>query len=83
MAHRTVTRSGKDRYGDITALCERTASWSPRRKADAIWDIENGVHRYFVHGRTEVHVVNGPGGKYLRTAPNNVNGDNLDNLPDC
>jgi hypothetical protein len=82
MADRTVKKSGKDKDGDITSLCGE-GSWSPRKKADAISDIDNGTHRYLVNGRTEVEVVNGTTGKYLRTKPNNNSNDNLDNLPDC
>ncbi len=84
MANRQVTRSGKDRDGDITALC---GGFGRREKADAIRDIESGTHRYYVQdqfGRTaDVHVVNGQTGKYLRTDPNSRCSDNLDNIPNC
>ncbi|HEY4344393.1 MAG TPA: DUF3892 domain-containing protein [Parvibaculum sp.] len=82
MVDRTVKRSGKDKDGDITSLCG-DESWSPRSKADVIKDIEGNHHRYLVKGRTEVIVVDGIHGKYLRTKPNNADNDNLDNLPDC
>jgi len=45
MADRQVTASGKDKDGDITKLCKSGEAWSPRQKADAIRDIENGTHR--------------------------------------
>ena len=84
---RQVTRSGKDANGDITKLCNGSEYWSPRLKADAISDIENGVHRYYVLNRlgqrTSIKVVNGPTGKYLRTDPNDQFCDNLDELPNC
>lgn len=84
MADRQVTHSGKDRDGDITALCNPSTTWSPRRKSDAIADIENRIHTYFVRWpdgvRTEVHVVNGPTGKYLRTDKDNTSRNNLDDL---
>lgn len=88
MADRDVTRSRKDRDGDITALCNPGASWLPRAKAGAIGDIESGLHRYFVpwsNGtRTPVRVVNGPTGKYLRTDKDDTTKNNLDDdLPDC
>lgn len=86
-ADRQVTRSAEDRDGDITALCAPGAFWSPRKKWDAISDIENGTHTYFVHQpgttRTTVRVVNGANGKYLRTDPDPSSKNNLDNLPDC
>lgn len=87
MADRRVTKTGKDGDGDITALCNPNWSWSPRGKSDAIRDIDNGVHSYYVRDslgrRADIHVVNGSNGKYLRTDPNSSCSDNLDNLPDC
>lgn len=86
MSDRAVSKTGKDRDGDITKLCGPGMSWSPRSKADAIRDIENGTHTYHVpwqSGRTEIHVVNGTTGKYLRTDRDNTNRNNLDDLPDC
>ena len=44
MAKRYVNKSGKDKDGDITKLCNSSADWSPRQKADAIRDIENSNH---------------------------------------
>lgn len=87
MADRQVTRSGKDSDGDITALCNAAASWSPRKKWDAIDDIESGTDTYFVQQpgttRTNVRVINGPTGKYLRTTADAADANNLDNLADC
>ena len=81
---RRVTRTGKDSDGDITALC---GAWGRTSKADAIREIEIRLYAYYVqdgYGRTaDVHVVNGPTGKYLRTDPNSSCADNLDNLPNC
>jgi len=87
MADRQVRATGKDGDGDITKLCNSGAAWSPRYKADAIRDIENGDHRYFVRWsdgkETDVHVVNGSTGKYLRTDRDSTTHNNLDDLPDC
>lgn len=87
MADRQVTRSRKDRDGDITALCNPGQYWSPRAKADAIADIENRTNTYYVvlsgQRRVEIRVVKGPGGKYLRTDPDTTSTNNLDDLPDC
>ncbi|MDE2839863.1 MAG: DUF3892 domain-containing protein [Chloroflexota bacterium] len=87
MADRAVTRSGKDRDGDITKLCNVGSFWSPRSKWGAIQDIESGLHRYYVpwaDGRsTWIRVVNGPTGKYLRTDKDSTTRNNLDDLPDC
>ncbi|PWG61182.1 DUF3892 domain-containing protein [Sediminicurvatus halobius] len=87
MSDRHVTRSKKGRDGDILALCNPGALWSPRPKADAIRDIESRAHTYYVTGeggtRVSIHVVNGLSGKYLRTDPDNSERNNLDDLPDC
>lgn len=86
MADRAVRKTGKDRDGDITRLCNEGDAWSPRSKADAIRDIENGVHTYHVpwtSGRTEIKVVKGSNGKYLRTDRDTTTRNNLDDLPDC
>ena len=72
MAERQVTLSGEDRDGDITALCNPSADWSPRQTADAIRDIDDRLHSYFVmvsDRRVNIIVVNGPTGKYLRAGP--------------
>jgi hypothetical protein len=85
MADRKVERTGKDPDGDITKLCGG-GIWSPRMKADAIRDIDLNLHTYYVQTgiyRTNIHVVNGPTGKYLRTDPDTTNSNNLDDLPDC
>jgi hypothetical protein len=86
MAERRVTHTGKDRDGDITKLCNPTSIWGPRSKSDAIRDIENKLHTYYVQWperRTEIHVVNGRTGKYLRTDRDATTKNNLDDLPDC
>jgi hypothetical protein len=85
MAERRVTHTRKDRDGDITALGNLGEFWSPRQKADAIRDIENKLHNYYVQWpekRTEIHVVKGPTGKYLRTDRDDTERNNLDDLPD-
>jgi hypothetical protein len=87
MADRAVTQTRKDSSGDITALCNPGQSWSPRAKRDAIDDIERRIHTYYVPWsdgmRTEIRVVNGPTGKYLRTDRDNTPRNNLDDLPNC
>lgn len=86
MADREVTRTGKDVSDTITTLCNSSASWSPRSKADAISDIETGAHTYYVkwpEKRTEIQVVKGSTGKYLRTDRDNTTRNNLLDLPDC
>jgi hypothetical protein len=86
MAERRVTHTGKNIDGDITALCNPAGTWGPRSKNDAIRDIESKLHNYYVQWperRTEIHVVNGRMGKYLRTDRDATTRNNLDDLPDC
>lgn len=86
MADRRVTKTRKDNDGDITALCNPDAWWLTVDAATVIAEIEAETHRYYVKvGETEVdiHVVKGVSGKYLRTDPDNSEGNNLDELPDC
>ena len=87
MAKRYVRASGKNSQGDITRLCHAGESWSPRGKSDAINDIEQGIHEYWVNWanapETKIRVVNGPTGKYLRTDRDTTSRNNLDDLPDC
>jgi hypothetical protein len=83
---RQVKRAGKDTRRNIITLCNAGESWSPRNAADAIDDIENGLHTYYVREvvpRVSVIVVNEGGSKYLRTAADKTSKNNLDNLQDC
>ncbi len=85
MADRPVTHSRKDRLGNITALGKPGEIWSPRLSADAIRDIELGLHSYYVawpEKWTAIRVVSGLGGKYLRTDRDGTARNNLDDLPD-
>lgn len=86
MTDRAVTKSRKDLGGNITALGQPGEAWSVRPSADVIRDIEARVHTYHVpwkSGRTEIRVVPGANGKYLRTDRDNTTKNNLDDLPDC
>ncbi|MBW3662729.1 MAG: DUF3892 domain-containing protein [Actinobacteria bacterium] len=87
MADRRVTQTKKDKDGDILALCNPDQYWSPRSKASAIADIDDGDHTYYVQqpgtDRTDIHVVDDGDGPYLRTDPDGDARNNLDNLPDC
>ncbi len=86
MSDRAVRQTRKDSDGDIVALGDSGQFWSPRMKADAINDIKTGAHTYYVpwkSGRTEIRVVEGQYGEYLRTDRDNTEVNNLDDLPDC
>jgi hypothetical protein len=84
MADRSVTHSRKDQYGNITALGNPNAAWSVRSSVLVVSDIQSGSHTYYVpwqSGRTEISVVRGPYGPYLRTDRDNTSRNNLDDLP--
>ena len=87
MAKRRVKETGKDSLGRITELCNYDEYWSPRKSEDAIKDIENGYHEYYVienHQEVKIVVINDKiKGKYLRTDPDKTRSNNLDYLPDC
>ena len=85
MGVRRVKQSKKNSEGDILALCNAGESWAPRYKQDAIRDIENRVHSYYVvvgSKIVEIKVVEGGKGKYLRTDPDKTTKNNLFDLPD-
>ena len=88
MEKRIVRATEKDMDGDITALCNNFESWGRVSKTLAILQIEFKMYEYYARGigaykESEIEVVDGPNGKYLRTKPDGIAANNLDNLPDC
>jgi len=86
MIDREVTRTRKDDSGEITFLCNPESWWSPRSKEDAIRDIDSEAYAYYVKWlgkRTEIEVVQGKTGKYLRTNWDGTTRNNLFDLQDC
>lgn len=84
MTARPVTKTGKDRNGDIISL--QDASWGTISKAGAISDIEVGPHTYYVPwttGHTPIRIANGATGKYLHTDRDATTRNNLLDLPDA
>ncbi len=83
MTSYAVTHTRKDRDGDILVIGAK-GSWS-KSKSDAIWDIKYGQNAYHVawpEKTTEIKVVPGRTGDYLRTDRDNTTKNNLDDLPD-
>lgn len=79
MSARRVTATQRDSAGVIVALCNEGEEWSPRTKDEAIRDIENVRHSYYVEinqERAEIEVATSQSGKYFRTAA-----DGLEALP--
>ena len=85
MIDREVTQTRKDENGNITALCNPSALWSPKLKSMAILEIEYKTHRYYVrigNKEVDIRVINDPlKGKYLRTDPDITINNNLNDLP--
>lgn len=78
-----VTKSAKDRDGDIAGLCG--AGWN-HTKATAVLNIQRDRSSYYVSvgGRTVYVRVGARNGRpYLTTARDASTANNLDNLPDC
>lgn len=85
MSERSVTRATQDNSGNTTHLGNPGSSWSPRPARDVIGDIDSGAVTYHVPwqtGRTDIHVVDGAHGRYLRTDRDSTTRNNLDELPD-
>lgn len=81
MIKREVTQIKKDKNGNITALCNPVALWSPKLKSMAILEIEYETHSYYVKindKEIDIRVINDPlKGKYLQTVPDST----LNKLP--
>lgn len=86
MADRLVLKTRKGYAGDILALCNPDESWSPRFKNDAIRDIENRVHNYFIEldgNRILIEVSFFKGSKHLITDKKNSSDNSLGELENC
>lgn len=80
---RHVTAVRRTKQGVTTHLCNEGAHWSPVSAGQAIQEIESGTIRYFTQEDDRlavVHVVNSPGGSYLRSQADPTSQNNLDNL---
>jgi hypothetical protein len=86
MANRNVQAIRKENGGDTSFLYNFIESWSPRNTSDVILDIDSSVHTYYVFiagKKVDIHVIDSPWGKYLRTDPAKTSENKLDDLPDC
>lgn len=85
MASRRVDCTCKDDDGNI--VCLGGPDYGQVDKDTAIADIESDTHHYWVAGVNNapvaVHVVPGHQPPYLRTDPDGIASNNLDDLPDC
>jgi hypothetical protein len=86
MADRLVTNTRKGYDGDILCLCNPKESWSPRFKNDAIKEIENNIHNYFIiseDNQISIKVILKNGSKHLVAMDQSTNNNILDNLTNC
>ncbi len=86
MIERRVTKIKKNKEGDIVALCNVGSYWSPRNLNSIIYDIEVNKFKYYVqwgNGKvTNIELVEGPSGKYLRTKLGKSSSNDLFELPE-
>jgi hypothetical protein len=73
----------RDRSGNIIALCNSEAEWSPRRKAEVIRDILENKTSYYVQERTQRSYVRVVDGDKLRTTRDGASANALENLRDA
>ena len=76
---RTVRR---DRAGNIVALCNAGASWSPRRKSDVVVDILENRKSYYVQEQSRRSYVRVVDGNRLRTTRDMADANSLEKLAD-
>ncbi len=75
-----------DRQNPHERIISIGGSWGKETQPDAIKQIENGVHRYYVSQfgfRVDVIVSTHSGNKYIKTKNDGVYPDNLLALPEC
>lgn len=87
MENREVTKTIKNQFGEVVALCNDAELWSPKLRSIAIPEIELSINRYFVKmddEEIEIKVSNGNDSKkVLIVDPQKSKTDLLLLLPDC
>jgi hypothetical protein len=74
---RTVKR---DRSGNIVALCNSDAKWSPRLKKDVVRDILDNKKSYYVQEREQRSYVRVVDGDKLQTTRDATSANSLEKL---
>lgn len=72
-----------DPYEGITHLGNSSGKWTRQQVIDWIESKSNTFYTSSGGNRSNIGVVNGPNGKYLRTYANGQWNDNLLALPEC
>lgn len=78
---RKVTATKRDRSGRIIALCNPKETWSPRRSADVIKDIQSNKKSYYVEEAPRRKYVRVVAGGQLQTTSDATSSNSLDRLP--
>lgn len=72
-----------DPYEGITHLGNANGKWTRQQVINWIEGKTNTFYTQSGSNRSNIGVVNGPNGKYLRTYANGQYNDNLLSLPEC
>jgi hypothetical protein len=78
---RRVTGAERDRNGNITALCNKGQSWSPRRKKDVLADIKAGRKSYYVQEAPQRSYIRVLSGGTLQSSADATSSNSLEKLP--
>jgi hypothetical protein len=73
----------RDKRGNIVALCNSEAQWSPRRKAQVIRDILDNKTSYYVQEQERRSYVRVLDGETLRTTRDTTSENSLENLSEA
>ncbi len=80
---RRVRSVKRDKRGNIVALCNPGAAWSPRRKAEVIRDILDNKTSYYVQEHERRSYVRVLEGETLRTTRDTTSENSLENLSEA
>ena len=80
---RRVRSVKRDKRGNIVALCNSEAQWSPRRKAQVIRDILDNKTSYYVQEQERRSYVRVLDGETLRTTRDTTSENSLENLSEA
>ena len=81
---REIVSVRRTEQGVTTHLCGPVGSeWSPISVKDVIHQISAGIAQYFTHVHDKVAFLDVIDNEYLRTRPDTMLDNNLDNLPEC
>jgi hypothetical protein len=80
MESREVTKTIKNQFGEVVALCNDAELWSPKLRSIAIPEIELKINRYYVkqdENEVEIQIINGSGNKKVLIANADQENKNL------